>query len=220
VRIDVKQKGSSVVFDRFLEPEDERYTPPGRGRIGNQSVQTDLYGSLEDVHPDLVALGCLLSSELFAAHSINLNFAVSESFASTVSAVLGKALGPTTPSIQPRAAPPLGNPGLAFSGGIDSCAALLLLPDNTVAVFMDRITPAGSTRGLYRNDAALASCRAVAKSGRRMEILGSSVEHGRQPVGYPVDWANGIPAVLNADYLALNCLAFGTVLESVYRIGD
>lgn len=80
--------------------------------------------------------------------------------------------------------------------------------------------PAGARTDLYLAEAALATCEAVAQNGRTVEVLGSSLEYGRDPIGFPVDWANGLPAILHADHFNLHSLAFGTVLESVYRIGD
>ena len=50
-------------------------------------------------------------------------------------------------------------------------------------------------------------------------MVKTDLEYVRNPVGYPVDVATAIPALLLSDYIGLDSIAFGTVMESAYRIG-
>jgi len=45
------------------------------------------------------------------------------------------------------------------------------------------------------------------------------LEYIREPVGFPTDLANAIPAILLADQCGLGSISFGTVLESAYGMG-
>ena len=52
-----------------------------------------------------------------------------------------------------------------------------------------------------------------------MKIIESDLEYVRDPVGFPVDVANSVPAILMADYLKLDSIAFGTIMEASYGVG-
>ena len=107
-------------------------------------------------------------------------------------------------------------PALAFSGGVDSTAALSIMPHSTIPIFLDRPLKGSS---LYNKDAAYQSCLEVSRLGYDMKIIESDLEYVRDPVGFPVDVANSVPAILMADYLKLDSIAFGTIMEATYGVG-
>jgi hypothetical protein len=107
---------------------------------------------------------------------------------------------------------------LAFSGGVDSFAALALLPEKTIPVFCHRTRPADVPKGLYRADAALLACKELSTT-HDVHVFDTDMEYVRDPVGFSVDWTNAAGAVLLADYYNFNSISFGMVLESAYFIG-
>ena len=56
--------------------------------------------------------------------------------------------------------------------------------------------------------------------GREVLTIKSDLEYIRNPVGFPVDVANSSPAILIAQKMGFNSIAFGTILESAYGIGS
>ncbi len=172
----------------------------------------------QDLHPDLLALSILLLVYPFSAKRIELPRGVSPRFAAVTSEWTRLDIGPIDPHRSPRQIPDPGVPGLAFSGGMDSTAAMAVMPEDTRLFFMVR--PLGSEyTGLYSSEAARAACRRLAAEGRQVLQLPSDLEEIRAPIGFPVDWSNAIPLLLMADQEALDSVAFGTVMESGYRTG-
>ena len=104
-------------------------------------------------------------------------------------------------------------PGLAYSGGADSCAALAVMPGNTVPIFMHRPM---SKDSIYDSEAPLRSCEELKEVGYDVKVIECDLEYLRKPIGFPSDLANAVPAVLLSQSLGLDSIAFGTVLESAY----
>jgi hypothetical protein len=174
---------------------------------------------LEDVHPDLVGLVSLLVVQPFTKQRLQLSAPVSAGFAEQVERGFGIEVGPVDHDLDARVVTD-GVPGLAFSGGVDSVAALAVLPPATVSVFLDRHTPAERAgRSLYRPEAAHRACEELARRRRRVIRVSTDLEHVREPVGFPVDVSNAAPAVLLADLLHLDSISWGTIAESAYRVG-
>jgi hypothetical protein len=109
-----------------------------------------------------------------------------------------------------------GSPGLSFSGGADSSAALAIMPSNTVPIFLNRPMQ-GKT--LYNSDAPLKICEILKEVGYDIRVVESNLEEIRKPTGFPTDLANSIPAIILSQYLNLDSISFGTVLESAFGIG-
>lgn len=175
--------------------------------------------ALAAVHPDLLALVALLVVAPFVRGRLDLDAAVSAPFAETVARTLSIQVGPVDDALTPRATPDGPAPtALAFSGGVDSCAASLVLPEDTVHVFLHRAGGPRLRPARYRPEAALASVRAVGRTGREALALRSTLEFVRRPAGYPVDWSNAAPAVLAAATRPLGSLAFGVILEAAYSL--
>lgn len=173
--------------------------------------------SMEKLHPDLVALAAILVCGPLKVGQIKLSRKPSAALTKATKQHFGIEIHAPGAAAEPRTGGPY--PGLAFSGGVDSCAALLMLPRSTASVFMHRFSLEGGSRGLYNPSAALASVKAIQESGYRAATLRSNVETIRTPVGFPVDWSNALPLVVNADTLGLSSIAFGTVLESASSLG-
>ncbi|MCB7137203.1 DUF6395 domain-containing protein [Cellulosimicrobium marinum] len=204
---------------RFLvdaRPEAEDHEERWNGGV----VFVDLPEGVDEPHPDLQALATILVLVPFVGRRLVLDVPLSEQFAAACRAALPFDVETTQSSstVTARAAGP--RPGLAFSGGVDSTAALAVMPTDTVAVFLDRVAGTGQRPSrLYVKDSALAACDMVEALGYETYRVRSNLEHVRRPVGFPVDWANGVPAVLLADHLGLGSVSWGMVAESGYRVG-
>ncbi|WP_036645374.1 DUF6395 domain-containing protein, partial [Paenibacillus sp. oral taxon 786] len=172
--------------------------------------------NLDNVHPDAIALAVILMIDPFCS-SIKLPFKISEVFQQTYEKVTKKKIGPIDPSLSPRIAPVNSLPACAFSGGVDSTAAVELLPKSTVLCFLDR-TP--NEKSLYNKDAAYYACEMMEQQGYMVHKIETNLEFIRSPVGFPVDFSNSVPAVLLSDYIGFDSIAFGMILESAYRIGS
>jgi hypothetical protein len=90
------------------------------------------------------------------------------------------------------------------------------MPSDTVPVFLDRPI---SGRSLYDKDAPYKICSELIELGFEVHSVKSDLEYLRSPIGFPVDLANSVPAVLLADLASFNSIAFGTIMESAYGIG-
>jgi hypothetical protein len=111
-------------------------------------------------------------------------------------------------------------PALHFSAGVDSFAALSVLPRRTELFFLDRVVPEGAKAGLYKSDAAFHAMQVLhERHDRTVWRIPTDLEFLRSPVGFPLDISNAIPTVLMADHCRLNAQGWGTVLESGYRVG-
>lgn len=215
---------SSTWRARFVvEPDkfDIAYNNKLKGKLNLRDVDIDLVpgARLDQIHPDLLGLTALLLVAPLSKNKVELNIAVSEGFKETVSKNLIALEAPVNRAISRRAVSPAHRPGLAFSGGVDSCAALLLMPRNTVPVFLHRRRPENAIPGIYNDSAALATLDLVRKEGYDVQRIETSLEYIRKPIGNPVDWSNSAPAIVNADALSLNSISFGLIAESAFWTG-
>lgn len=206
IQIDERKKGASAFLSR------ERsciFQLPNGINIGN-------------IHPDLLGLSALLMSFPFITSELELNIPISTYLAKQVSLHTPYTIGPINDSLKQRIPSPNSVPGLSFSAGVDSTAALALMPKSTVIVFLDRSLDGINVKpkkSLYRNDAALRACRLLSEQGRTVYQIKSGMEFLRQPIGFPTDLAVGIPVVLLAEHENIDSVAYGTIMESAYRVG-
>ena len=105
------------------------------------------------------------------------------------------------------------NIGLSFSGGVDSTAAMLVLPEDTKLVYHERDENLGGT---LKQDNPLHMIKEMKKNGKEVIIVKSNHEkvrmyHGHLR-GFSSDWAPAIGLILLADYLDLGYIAYGTTL--------
>ncbi len=211
---------NEVRFELIFE-DDDIFKPSDKFSVGQRSafVRSKNH-DLSDIHPDLLALSAILICSPFVGKRLELSEQPSSDFIEKANGILSKykisnSIDPDH-EIEPRLEPPNSRPGLAFSGGVDSTAALAVMPGNTIPIFMDRPISKGS---LYNPNAAHQSCRILRQLGYNSEIVECDLEYVRDPVGFPTDVANSVPAIILADCLGLNSISFGTVLESAYGTG-
>lgn len=175
--------------------------------------------SPDEVHPDLLALALLLLCRPVTDASLQLPRAVSSGFAAAAHRLTGLTLTPVDDQLPARVAPETGVPGLCFSGGVDSVAALTVLPDTTRCYFLERRVPAGARARLLTPEAGLGSVAGVRELGVEVRVVPTDLEYLRDPPGFPEHYANAVPVLLHADRDGIATIGWGLVLESAYRIG-
>ena len=219
MNISLRQEGDLVYF--ILEPEDADIEHLNNSKIGlaQAEAKIDLGGlKIENIHPDLLGLSAILMSHQFVGRELHLPFGVSEKFLEEANGILSKykIYSDSGMSAEPNRTPDNSRPGLAFSGGADSTAALSVMPGNTVPVFMNRPMRKNS---MYDSDAPLQSCELLKQIGYDVKVVNCDLEYLRKPVGFPSDLAHAIPIILLSGNLGIDSIAFGTILESAYGIG-
>lgn len=178
---------------------------------------------LDGTHPDVLALAVLLSCRPWIGSRLVLDRPVSAAFAEVVQERFAIALGPVDEGLAPRERPRGPRPGVAFSGGVDSVAAVGLLPGEPVLYFLDRAIPL-DRRDAIDKQAARVSCEDMREQGFTVREIVTDVEYLRRPTGAPVnlptDLSFALPAVLCADLDGLDALTTGILASSVYGLGS
>ena len=205
-----------INFER--DSKDEEMIEARRYSMTDTPIYFDLPEEISEIHPDLLGLTTILLCNQFTGENLQLPRPVSRLFYEMASGVISryKLVEDVDEDLEPIELNPNGRPGLSFSGGADSAAALAIMPARTVPVFMNRPLRQES---LYDSDAPLEICRILAEYGYEVFVINSNLEYIRNPPGFPTDLANAIPCLLLSQYLELDSIAFGTVLESAYGIG-
>lgn len=221
MRIAVVAEGPTVQF--LLQPEagDPKETRHG-ATLARQRVEVQLPAvcSAERTHPDLMALAAILAVGPFSGKQIELSTPVSHQFAAAVASGLRKRIGPVDPELEPRRPRPDAGPGLCYSGGVDSTAALDVMPASTQLVFLERVAPPGvAWTGGYDKASALHACQRLQQLGRQVHVVPTDLEFVRAPTGFPDHLSNALPLVLLADAANLDSCGWGTIAESAYRYG-
>jgi len=219
MRVTVEQNDSKVIFELKPDDDDISHLSSSKISLANTTATIDLGGlPLDDIHPDLIGLSAILMCHQFVGKELHLPTSVSTQFLEKSNGALSKykiRSGSDSQIISYQ--PPLrSRPGLAFSGGADSTAALSVMPGTTIPVFMNRPM---RDESIYDSDASLKNCGYLREIGYDMKIIDCDVEFLRHPVGFPSDLAHAIPCILLSESLGLDSIAFGTVLESAYGIG-
>jgi len=108
-------------------------------------------------------------------------------------------------------------PGLAFSGGIDSAAALALMPSSTILIYNER----SGIKGKLDHTNAIRFFEELKKSENK-EVVRIKSNHesirmsdGKIP-GFSTDYACAVQVILLADYFGLDSLGTGMPLENTY----
>ena len=171
--------------------------------------------TIDDIHPDHIALCSFLVVRPWVARTITFPRPISKPFAAAFEDFRLQ-VGPIDSEVSPYESRQGKYIGLAFSGGADSTAALSVLPRTTIPVFLNRPSVQNS---LYDKEAAIESCKNLKKIGYQCLMVSCDLEMIRQPIGFPTDLANGVPAILLAQHLNLFGISYGTVFESLYGIG-
>ena len=172
---------------------------------------------LSEIHQDHLALASILIANPFISEELIIKGGMSERFFEATKKITKYKVREPERFIEPYNSVENSRPSLSFSGGADSTAALLLMPKNTLSVFLDR--PLKFGRSLYNKSAAYATIEHAKSEGYEVKKIDCDLEYIRSPIGFPTDLATSVPLILMAAKENLNSVAFGTVLESAYRVG-
>ena len=219
MKTSVSAKNDSLIFQFSPEKSDFIHLDSLKFGMGSDEASVKIKDIDPDsIHPDLIGLATILICHPFVGEDLTLPVSVSSNFLDTCSSVLSRyrISSPTDESLEPNSPPIRGRPGLAFSGGADSTAALAVMPASTVPIFLNRPILGNS---MYNSEAAIESCNVLREVGYDVAIVESDLEYVRDPVGFPSDIANAVPAILLSQHLGIDSVAFGTILESAYGIG-
>jgi len=170
-----------------------------------------------NIHSDHLALIALLACHPFSVGDLKIPVPVSPQFKQACEKFVRYKPVFLSGKNKPYFPKSKGKPGLAFSGGIDSTAALAVMPSSTVPVFLDR--PHRKNTTLYNKTAAKATLAFLEAKGVPNISISTDIEFIRNPIGFPTDLASGIPAIAIATHFNFDSIAYGTVMESAYRIG-
>jgi hypothetical protein len=191
----------------------------GRATFLNKEFRIE--EDLHSTHPDLLVLIAVLGAAPWVGEEFECTVGASTRFARAVEESLSMRIVTVDPELPPRELPTQGRPGLAYSGGADCSAALAVLPPETGCYFLDRIPREGEAwKGLYSKAAAHHACEELSQRGFLVRQVGTDLEFMRQPVGFPDDLSNIIPALCFADRDGVDAIGWGAILESTYRIGS
>ena len=110
---------------------------------------------------------------------------------------------------------PGNKPALSFSGGVDSTAALCLMPEDTVLLYMER-----DFESMIKHENAHHFLSELRKKGKTVVNVQSNHEfirtnHGKN-FGFSTDYACMAHLILLADYLDLDAAATSMPLENTY----
>ncbi len=216
VRIELEQSRIVVSLYASQEERDSVYGEKMAEKL-DFSIASNGPVDLRTVHDDHLALIVLLAVHPFAIGKLSIPLHVSKQFEEATKIFSRYRPEFLSVSGKPYTSKSDGKPGLAFSGGMDSTAALVLMPNKTVPVFLDRPHRANTT--LYNKSAAKATLAFLESKGVPNISVSTDVEFIRNPVGFPTDLATGIPVLALASHFQFDSIGFGTVMESAYRIG-
>lgn len=203
-----------------LLPNEEEISSKTVSRMGEHlifKIQSDENVNFNKIHPDHLALIVLLACHPFSIGTLQIPIDVSSKFSKACEIFSRYKLQFNSTNSSPYTSNSNGRPGLAFSGGVDSTAALELMPSSTIPVFLDR--PVLEKKSMYNKSAALATLSFLEAIQIPNISITTDVEYIRNPIGFPTDLASGIPVIALATQLNFDSIGFGTVMESAYRIG-
>lgn len=175
--------------------------------------------TIESVHPDVLALAMMAAIYPFIGSTIRLPLGVSKSFHNIVKRVTQKQVLPINENLSPRKASAHAVPALTYSGGVDSTAAAILLPENTHLFYFDRMIPSDGMRTLLNQEAAYYACDSMSAIGRTVHKIKTDMQYIRKPVGFNSYLADAVPALLLADYYGFDTVGHGQTLDIGYQVG-
>ena len=162
---------------------------------------------INKIHPDLLGLVAILLIYPYVGKRIELSFEISQYLANAFSKC-GKIIVPINPSITKRTINNDSVPSIAYSGGTDSTAGLIVMPKNTQVCFLDRIIPINK-KSIYCKDNIYLTLDLLINNDYSVNIIQSDMEYLRDPVGFPIDIGCGIANILLADTLNIDSIAYG-----------
>ena len=217
MHVEIKKTNGRVDYNFILDEGDGEH-PDGKTKMDDIPVYFENNLIDTEIHNDILCLVAILMVNPFVANKLSFSIPVSKNFEISVNKILSKYKieSKIDHELIPRVSPLNGRPGLAFSGGCDSVAALCIMPAETIPVFLER--PMSET-SQYNSNAALMPCELVRDLGYHLAVVESNLEYLRNPVGFPSDLAHAAVLLLLADNMRLDSVNFGTVLESSYGVG-
>jgi hypothetical protein len=112
---------------------------------------------------------------------------------------------------------PFGTCGaLAYSGGFDSTAAAILLPDSTILSYHRRSFPSQLNHGLADRLFGVwkkRTSRTILQVPSNHELVRTNLG---KPAGFSTDFASGVHLILLADTLNLGRIAYGTPIDNTW----
>jgi uncharacterized protein DUF6395 len=179
--------------------------------------------SIDRLHSDVQALACAFLVLPFIGRRLVVRRPVSRAFAEVFEEVTSIRVGPVDDALEPARAPAEGRPGLAFSGGIESTAAAILLPDPVLVHHRRARTSPLQWRGYQpwsptHADASLRACAAMTERGYEVHVVASDLEYLTAPTGR-AHQAIATPVLLLSASLGLDAVAVGPTLGATFGIG-
>lgn len=219
MRLDFQQHHRYVTAT--LSPEQHDRLEHGKAVLARREVTFEMPPGyrLDSTHPDLLALAAYAIASPWVVGSMALRFPVSMEFAEATARFLKIETVNASTAVSPRKPSERSRPGLSFSAGVDSLAALAIMPEDTVPVFSHRAPAPTVSPSLYKDDAPLFAIEKMNEAGRETFKVTSDLEWLRKPVGFGVDPSPAVPLILMADHFDLDAIAFGTIAEAAYRTG-
>ncbi len=205
-----------------FQPEAGEPRPGGAATMAGRSARFRLPGGVgrDEIHPDLEALAAYLIVHPFIGDQVTFDRPVSPTFRDALARSWQHGSGPTDERLAPRQRPQDGRPALAYSGGVDSTAALAVLPPS------DRRGLLRACRSSFRRHGRSVSNiggvgRVRERGGPREDRAGRAdgLRACPSPVGFPTIWSNATAAILVADAVGADSMSWGIIAESGYGIG-
>ena len=162
-------------------------------------------------HNDLIAFSVIAALlPWLEGDELNLQFAVSEQFAKQAQKLCNVRIRKVSKTLRPRK---IGNiPGIAFSGGYDSTAAALVMPEESKKITFIREDHPDIPR---REDNTQETVIKTVSRFDDVTMVKSNLEYIAGPyLQFPTWISLAIPCVLLADKLDLKGIAFGSITGS------
>ncbi len=219
LKIRVKHSKKKITFFIDVEEEDN-LNPSPKVSLSKRNFSFKLPKGLssKNIHPDHLALISILVCHPFIGKRIEFPKPISKKFFEATNVISRYVVENIDEDLEPWAPLADSRPALAFSGGADSTAALALMPENTVPVFLDRPLPLFRI-SKYDKNAPHVACEKLSELGYDVYKIKADLEYVRKPVGFPVDVANAAPAIILANHMQFDAIAFGTIMESAFGVG-
>lgn len=228
MKVAVLRRGRTFHYGLRLDPDDheegrrESKDCPTPFLLVNREYRMSLPKCFRGIHPDAHALAIWYALRPAVASRLELPFAVSPALAQWLHRNHAVSLTNVSARQLPRRMPGEVVPALLFSGGMDSMAASLLMPEGTQHIFLDRIPhlrPGDGKDVLIDLAVSRKACAAVAAAGRAVHTTADDHEFLFSP--YPM-WHSDmgrLPALYLADSLGLSTLDTGEVFDATFLAG-
>lgn len=212
VKVNYKKSLNQIIFNFNFEMTDRQFFHTPDNKVVT-SFRKSCYFILPDdfqfekLHPDRLALAVLLCCIPFIGQRLTLSFPVSKLFSKTIQKLTNIKIPFVSSQILP--CQPGTNPSLNLSMGLDSMAGLLIMPDNTVPIFLDRVIGLRD-KDLYRKDCVYHGLSYVSqKINRKIYSVPTDMEYLRKTIGFMIDISVGVPSILLSNHTELNSIGYG-----------